>query len=67
MYRDFFRTTARLDDAGQREEIRELVRVDFRANRDLDLDLDEDKVKALLFHAEKMLRELKQSVDLSKA
>ena len=67
MYRDFFRTTARLHDAGQREEIRELVRGDFRANQDLDLELDEDKVKSLLFHAEKMLRELKQSVDLSEA
>ena len=67
LYRDFFRTTAKLEDAGQREEIRALVRVDFRANQNLDTSFNEDQVKALLFHAEKMLRELKQNVELSKA
>jgi len=67
LYRDFFRTTAKLEDAGQKEEIRALIRADFRANQTLDTSLDEDKVKALLFHAEKMLQELKQNIDLSKA
>ena len=67
LYRDFFRTTAKLEDAGQKEEIRTLIRADFRVNQSLDTGLDEDKVKALLFHGEKMLRELKQNVDLSKA
>ena len=67
LYRDFLRTTAKLEDAGQREEIRALIRADFRANQNVDTSIEEDKVKSLLFHGEKMLQELKQSVDLSKA
>ena len=67
LYRDFFRTTARLEDAGQREEIRALIRADFRANKNIDSNMEEDKVKSLMFHGQKMLQELKQNVDLSKA
>ena len=67
LYRDFFRTTAKLEDAGQREEIRALIRADFRANRNIDSNMEEDKVKSLMFHGQKMLQELKQNVDLSKA
>ena len=67
LYRDFFRTTARLEDAGQREEIRALIRADFRANKTIDSNMEEDKVKSLMFHGQKMLQELKQNVDLSKA
>ena len=67
LYRDFFRTTARLEDAGQREEIRALIRADFRANKAIDSNMEEDKVKSLMFHGQKMLQELKQNVDLSKA
>ena len=67
LYRDFFRTTAKLEDAGQREEIRALIRADFRANQNVDTSVEEDKVKSLSFHGEKMLHELKQNIDLSKA
>ena len=67
LYRDFFRTTAKLEDAGQREEIRALIRADFRANKSIDSNMEEDKVKSLMFHGQKMLQELKQNVDLSKA
>ena len=67
LYRDLFRTTAKLEDAGQREEIRALIRADFRANQNSNSSIEEHKVKALLFHGEKMLQELKQNVDLSKA
>ena len=67
LYRDFLRTTAKLEDAGQREEIRALIRADFRANRNSNSSIEEHKVKALLFHGEKMLQELIQNVDLSKA
>ena len=67
LYRDFLRTTAKLEDAGQREEIRALIRADFRANQNSNSSIEEHKVKALLFHGEKMLQELKQNVDLSKA
>ena len=66
LYRDFFRTTAKLEDAGQREEIRALIRADFRANQNSNSSIEEHKVKALLFHREEM-QELKQNVDLSKA
>ncbi len=66
LYRDFFRTTAQINDAGQRNEIRQMVRTDFKANKAVD-PAEEERIKALMFNGEKMLRELKQSVDLSRA
>jgi hypothetical protein len=66
LYRDFFRTINMLDDKGQQVELRKLVREDFKANKEVD-PAQEDQIKSLMFNGEKMLRELKQSVDLSRA
>lgn len=65
LYRDFFRTARELPE-GQREDIIEWVRSDFKSNKSVPVT-DEEQIKALVINGEKMLRELKQSVDLSKA
>ena len=87
-YRSFLRTARRLP-GGERKEIEELVKYDFRwdnywiekqsqsdkhsiilvfsrANASYPAS-DEEQVKALLQHGERMLKELKQSVDLATA
>ena len=87
-YRSFLRTARRLP-GGERKEIEELVKYDFRwddhwieensqsdkhfiivvflrANANVPAS-DEEQVKALLQHGERMLKELKQNVDLATA
>ena len=66
LYRDFFRTTRLVSDSHQREEMNDWIRRDFKANRNVSVE-EEETVKALLFNGEKMLRELRQSLELSEA
>ena len=66
LYRTFFRTLRKLPDERQRGEIADWVRADFKANKDIDPN-DEDRIKALYYNGEKMLNELKQSVELAQA
>ena len=66
LYRDFFRTSRLLPDVRQRKDVEEWVRADFKANKNVSHD-HEEQIKALYYNGEKMLKELKQSVDLSKA
>lgn len=65
-YRSFFRTIRLLEDENQKKEISQWVRSDFKANASVK-NSEEERIKALLFHGDKMLRELKQSLQLSKA
>jgi len=64
-YRKFLRTARRLP-ASEREEIEDMVKYDFRMNAKVPAS-DEEQVKALLQHGERMLKELKQNVDLATA
>lgn len=65
-YRNFIRTAKRLPDKRQSEEIIEWVRSDFKANAGIPF-AEEEKIKALLYQGEKMLKELQQNVDLALA
>jgi len=64
-YRAFIRTAKRLPE-GQAEDILNWVRADFKANS-LVAASEEDKVKSLLAQGERMLKELRQNVDLATA
>lgn len=66
LYRDFFRTTKRIPDQRERSELQSWVRADFKRNKSVSCE-DEEAIKALFYNGEKMLRELKQSLDLAKA
>ena len=66
LYRTFFRTIRQLPDERQKVEVGDWVRSDFKSNKGVSVE-DEVQIKSLLYNGEKMLRELKQSVDLSKA
>ena len=66
LYRTFFRTIRHLPDERQKSEVADWVRSDFKTHKTISVE-DEVTIKNLLFNGEKMLRELKQSVDLSKA
>jgi len=66
LYRTFFRTIRQLPDERQKVEVADWVRSDFKSNKGVSVE-DEVQIKSLLYNGEKMLRELKQSVDLSKA
>jgi len=65
-YRNFMRTAKRLPDKQQSVEIIQWVRSDFKMNKSIPVS-EEDKIKALLYQGEKMLKELKQNVDLALA
>ena len=65
-YRQFIRTAGRLPDKRGSEDVMAWVRADFKTNASI-AHSEEDKIKALLLHGEKMLKELKQSVDLATA
>jgi len=64
-YRDFIRTAKRLPQ-DQAEDILNWVRADFKTNS-LVSPTEEEKVKSLLQQGERMLKELKQNVDLATA
>jgi len=66
LYRTFFRTIRRLPDEQQKKEVAEWVRADFKNYKSIPVE-EEIQIKSLIYNGEKMLRELKQSVDLSEA
>jgi len=66
LYRNFFRTIRQLPDENQKRDVADWVRADFKAYKNVSVE-NEVQIKSLMFNGEKMLRELKQSVDLSKA
>ena len=65
LYRTFFRTV-RLLPKEQQSDLAYWIRTDFKNNKNIDLN-DEERIKAMLYHGQKMLNELKNSVDFSKA
>ena len=66
LYRDCLRTARAAPSKQQRAEIEDWVKADFRANQKVPLD-EEERIKALVYNGEKMLRELRQSMDLATA
>jgi len=66
LYRTFFRTIRQLPDEQQKKEVADWVRSDFKNYKSISVE-NEVQIKSLMYNGEKMLKELKQSVDLSKA
>lgn len=66
LYRTFFRTIRLLPDKSQQKEVAYWVRTDFRNNSNVPYS-DEEKIKSLIYQGQKMLNELKNNVDFSKA
>ena len=65
-YRDFLRTARRMPDKNAQQDILVWVRQDFKSNANIP-NSQEDQIKSLLNYGEKMLKELKQNVDLATA
>jgi len=53
-------------DKDQQREVAQWVRSDFKSNKNVDPSQD-DRIKALLYQGQKMLNELKNNVEFSKA
>ena len=66
LYRTLFRTLRQLPDKSQQLETAAWVREDFKANKNIDVS-QEDRIKALVYQGQKMLNELKNNVEFSKA
>jgi len=66
LYRTFFRTLRQLPDKNQQVEVAQWVRTDFKSNSNIDHSQD-DRIKALVYQGQKMLNELKNNVEFSKA
>ena len=66
LYRTLFRTLRQLPDKRQQQETAAWVREDFKANKNIDPS-QEDRIKALVYQGQKMLNELKNNVEFSKA
>lgn len=64
LYRELFRTIKRVPDSSSRNDLKEWVRSDFRANMN---HTDELTVKMLLQHGQRSLNELKTNLELSGA
>jgi len=64
-FRTFLRTAKRLP-VREAEDVIAWVRADFKANSSI-APTEEERIKSLLNQGEKMLKELKQNVDLSTA
>lgn len=62
LYRTIFRTIRQVPDASSRQELREWARSDFRANRN---QTEELAIKMLIQHANRSLKELQTSLELS--
>lgn len=65
-YRHFFRTIQKLEDQKQKSEIADWVRTDFQKNKNIQ-NSEEDRIKALLIYGDRMLKELKQTIDMTKS
>ena len=66
LYRNFFRTIQKIPDTKHKNEVADWVRADFKAYKSVSVE-NETQIKSLVYNGEKMLRELKQNVDLSQA
>ena len=66
LYRNCFKTIQRIPDPRQRQDLQDWVRSDFQANKNIP-PVQEERIQSLLAHGDKMLNELKQSVDLAHA
>ena len=64
LYRDCLRTIRRVPDPAQRRDLADWARANFEAHRGLQ---DEEAIKAMMQNGDKMLRELKLSMDLAQA
>ncbi len=64
LYRDCLRTIRSLPDQSQRKELLEWARADFKSNKGIE---EEQTIRAMVQHGEKMLGELRQSLDLAGA
>uniref|UniRef100_A0A1Q3FAH6 LYR motif-containing protein 2 n=1 Tax=Culex tarsalis TaxID=7177 RepID=A0A1Q3FAH6_CULTA len=62
LYRTIFRTIRQVPDASSQHELREWARADFRANRN---QTEELAIKMLIQHANRSLKELQNSLELS--
>ncbi|XP_058463516.1 LYR motif-containing protein 2 [Malaya genurostris] len=62
LYRTIFRTIRQVPDASSRQELCNWARADFRANKHLTEEL---AIKMLIQHANRSLKELQTSLDLS--
>lgn len=62
LYRDIHRTIRKVPDASSQRELREWARHDFRANKN---QTDEEAIKSLMQIANRSLKELKTSLQLS--
>ena len=65
LYRTFFRTVRHLPK-DQQADVSFWIRTDFKNHKNIDVN-DEDKIKAMVYHGQKMLNELKNSAEFSKA
>lgn len=63
LYRDIFRTTHLITDKSTRSELEEWARSDFKNNKH---HKDETDIKNLLQHGKKSLKDLRNSLALSK-
>lgn len=50
----------------QRVELADLIRSDFKANKNIN-NSDENTIKSLIFHGERMLKELNQTINFTKS
>lgn len=66
LYRTFFRTIKLLPDKNQQADVAAWVRHDFKSNAAI-ANSEEERIKSLLYQGQKMLNELKNNVDFSKA
>ena len=67
LYRKYFRTINQISCSNQKKDVADWIRSDFRSHaKSCTLD-EEQHVRSLLFQGSKVLNELKQNVDLSKA
>jgi len=65
-YKSFLKIARRLPDQSQSAEVIAWVRADFKRHSSVP-NGEEDRIKGLLHQGERMLKELKQNVDLTEA
>ncbi|XP_063926089.1 LYR motif-containing protein 2 [Zophobas morio] len=63
LYRRIFRAIRQVPDAGHRQELKEWARRDFRTNSH---HTDETSIKMYIKYGERCLRELENTINLSK-
>ncbi|XP_043268950.1 LYR motif-containing protein 2 [Venturia canescens] len=63
LYRNIMKTVRKIPDKHDRDYMRDWVKSDFRANKDVK---DEFAIKSLIVHGENSLRELQRNLDRTK-